>query len=237
MIGENLGRAYMYLIDFKKARASVKAALDLQKNLSNNSTIRIKALSAEIDDYNKGYDLNKTLTVNTKSVKVAITTKPASELAQFQADHKQYGQTVLIVDIKAGNEAHEGGVESGEINKYEKYLVVIAGGNQLTLPDFASKMSGGEDGEKLTSFPEELTELSELTHLMLRGNNLKTIPASIGKMVQLKKLVLTNNQLTSLPEEMGNLKALKTLVIKGNNISAAEVTKIQLLLPNCKIKQ
>lgn len=236
IIGENLGRAYMYLMDFEKARTSVKAALDLQKNVSNNGTVRRKTLFAEINDYKKSYDLNKALTVNTNAVKVAITTKPASELAQFQADYKKHGKAEVMADIKASKEAYEAGVKSGEINKYAKYLMVISGGKQLTLPDLASKMSGGADGKKLDTFPEELTELDGLTHLILRGNNLKTIPASIGKMTNLKKLVLVNNQLTSLPEEIGELTNLKNLNIKGNKISAAELSKIQTLLPNCKIK-
>ncbi|MDG1477023.1 MAG: leucine-rich repeat domain-containing protein [Vicingaceae bacterium] len=237
IIGENLGRAYMYLMDFEKAGNAVKAALDLQKNVSNNGTIRREALLTEIIDYKKGYELNQKLKVNTTPVKVAITTKPQSEIEQFKADYKKHGRAEAIADIKASNEAYKAGVASGEINKYAKYLMVMTGGKQLTLPDLASKMTGGEDGEKLDVFPEELTTLEGLTHLILRGNNLKTIPASIGKMVQLKKLVLTNNKLTSLPDEMGNLKELKNLVIKGNNIPASEVSKIQSLLPNCKIKQ
>jgi len=236
IIGENLGRAYMYLMEFDKARASVKAALDLQKNVSNNGTVRREALFTEINDYKKAYDLNKALTVNTNPVKVSITTKSSSELAQFQADYKEYGHAEDIADIKANNEAHEAGVASGEINKYAKYLIDIPGGKQLTLPDLASKMTGGEDGKKLDAFPEELAELDGLTHLILRGNNLKTISVSIGKMVQLKKVVLTNNQLTSLPKEIGKLTNLKNLNIKGNKISAAEASKIQALLPNCKIK-
>jgi len=237
ILGENLGHAYLYLMDFEKARAAVKAALDLQKNVSTNSTVAREELLAEINTYKKGYDLNHALAVNTTAVKVSITPKPSAELAQFQADKETYDQTKAMADFKTRNKEYEAGVKSGKTNRYEKYLQDIAGGKMLVLPDLASRMTGGPDGEILQTFPEELTELSEVTFLMLRSNNLKTIPPSIGKMVNLKKMVLTNNQLTSLPAEMANLKELKTLVIKGNNISAEEVEKIQSLLPNCKIKQ
>lgn len=237
IIGENLGWAHMYLMDFEKAGNAVKAALDLQKNVSDNGTIRRKALLLEIIDYKKAYELNQKLKVNTDPVKVEITTKPQSEIAQFKADYKKLGHAEAMAEMKENKEAHEAGVASGEINKYAQYLMDMTGGKQLTLPDLASKMTGGADGEKLDVFPEEITELEGLTHLILRGNNLKTIPASIEKIVGLKKLVLTNNQLTSLPEELGNLKELKSLVIKGNNIPASEVSKIQSLLPDCKIKQ
>ena len=106
----------------------------------------------------------------------------------------------------------------------------------ITSPDLASKLTKEPAGEKLNEFPEALVELTDLNILILRGNNLKTIPSSIGKLVNLKRLILTNNQLTTLPDEISELKNLKTLNMKGNNISPKEVSRIQSLLPDCKIK-
>lgn len=235
-LSENLGRAYMYLMDFEKAQSTVKSALDLQKNVSDNGTIRRKALLAEILEYKKGYELNKDLAVNTTPVKIAITQKPKSELSSFSADASKYGNEEAANDMQASKEEYDKGVESGEINPYQKYVIVISGGSQLTLPDLASKMTKQPAGEKLNTLPEEITELADLTHLVLRGNNLKTLPASIGKMVNLKKLILVNNQLKTLPDEIGNLTNLKTLNLKGNNVSDSEVARIQKLIPNCDIK-
>ena len=235
-LSENLGKAYMYLMDFEKAQSVVKSALDLQKNVSDNGTIRRKALLAEILEYKKGYNLNKDLAVNTASVKIPITQKPKSEINSFSDDAKKYGNEEVANDMQASKEEYEKGVESGEINPYQKYVMVITGGSQLTLPDLASKMTKEPAGEKLNSLPEEVTNLTDLTHLILRGNNLKVLPPSIGKMVNLKKLVLVNNQLKTLPDEIGNLTNLKTLNLKGNNISDSEVARIQKLLPNCSIK-
>ncbi len=43
ILGENLGHAYLYLMDFEKARAAVKAALDLQKNVSTTAQLLEKS--------------------------------------------------------------------------------------------------------------------------------------------------------------------------------------------------
>jgi len=234
-LAENLGFAYMHLMDFEKAQEVVKAALDLQKNVSDNGTVRRKVLLNDILSYKKAYQLNKDLPVKITTVKVPFTSKPKSEIQQFVDDNKKYGVAEAMEDAQASNEEYEKGVESGEINKYQKFVVDIAGGKMITLPDLAAKMTKTEGGEKLDEFPEEITTLSDITTLILRGNNLKSIPASIGNMTNLKKLVLTNNQLKSLPEEISELKELKTLNLKGNPIPVSEQSKIQGLLPDCKI--
>jgi tetratricopeptide (TPR) repeat protein len=162
VLGENLGRAYMYLHDYDNALKAVKSALDLQKNVSNNGTIRRKALLADILEHKKGYELNKDLPVNTTPVKVPITQMPKSELNAFMEDAKKYGANEVMEDVKASKEEYEKGVESGEINPYQKYVVVISGGSQLTLPDLASKITKEPAGEKLNEFPEEITGLTGL---------------------------------------------------------------------------
>jgi len=236
-ISENLGRAYMYLMDFDNAQKAIGGALKLEQNFTNNGTTRRKALLAEIRKYKKGYELNKETPINLDAVKVNITTHPSSEIASFTDDYKKYGNAALVEEIKTSKEEYNKAVESGEVNPYQRYVIVATTGTQLTLPDLASKLAKEPAGEKLDELPEDVTKLTELTILILRGNNLKTLPASIGNLTGLKKLVLVNNQLTSLPDEIGNLKSLKNLNIKGNNIPANEVARIQALIPNCKIKQ
>ena len=236
-VAENLARAYMYLLDYDKAQKTIKSALDLQKNVSNNGKVRREYLLADISEYKKGYNLNKAIPYSKALVKIPFTLKPMSELTKFKEDNQKHGVTVAAGNAAANQEEYDAGVASGEINKYQKFVVDVTGGKMLTLPDLAAKIAKTEGGEKLDVFPEEITDLKGITALTLRGNNLKTIPPSIAKMTSLKKLVLTNNQLKSLPAEIGELKELKSLVIKGNSISAADVAKIQGMLPNCKIKQ
>ncbi len=235
-LAENIGTAYFYLMDFDKAQKVITDALNLEKNITNNGTIRRKALLANIRSYKKGYELNKNAPINYDIVKIKINNHPTSEIVKFKEEYKEHGNAQLVSDIKASKEEHDKGVASGEINPYQQYVVVAAGGDILTLPNLAAKLMKDPAGDKLDQFPEAVTDLDIVT-LILRGNNLESIPPSIGKMTKLKKLVLTNNKLTSLPDEIGELKNLKTLNIKGNNISVADVSKIQTLLPDCKIKQ
>ena len=44
-----------------------------------------------------------------------------------------------------------------------------------------------------------LDQLTALTELYLRDNQLSTLPAEIGQLTDLKKLKLINNKLTALP--------------------------------------
>ena len=235
-LAENLGTAYMYMMEFEKAQKVVKDALNMEKNVSNNGTVRRKALLANIKKYKKGYEMNKNTPINDKVAKVNITSHPASELSSYQEEYKKHGNAEKANEMAANKEEYKKKVESGEINKYQRFVIAATTGNQLTLPDLASKLSKAPAGEKLDEFPEEITDLTDLNILILRGNNLKTIPPSIGKMTELKKLVLTNNQLTTLPDEIVELKNLKNLNLKGNSISPKEVSRIQSLLPGCKIK-
>jgi tetratricopeptide (TPR) repeat protein len=235
-ISENLGNAYLYLMEFDKAQKVVGSALALEKNVTTNGTNRRKALLAAIRENKKGYGMNQNTPINTTTAKVKINRHPHSDVSSFVEDYKKYGNAELANEIAASKEEYDKAVASGEVNPYQRYVVAVTGGDMLTLPDLASKLAGEPAGNKLEELPEEVTQLN-LATLVLRGNNLKSLPPSIGNMTGLKKLVLTNNQITTLPDEIGNLKNLKNLVIKGNNISAKEVARIQAMLPGCKIKQ
>lgn len=235
-VAENLGAAYLYLMEFEKAQKVVATALNLEKNITNNGTLRRKALLTTIRENKKGYELNKNTPINNNVVKVDIKTNSSSEIAQYTEDFKKFGNATVVEEIKANKEEYNKAVESGEINPYQRFVIAATTGNQLTLPDLASKLTKEPAGEKLNELPAAVTELTDLNILILRGNNLTTIPASIGKLSNLKKLVLANNKLTTLPDEIGELKGLKTLNLKGNNINQEEVSRIQSLLPNCKVK-
>jgi tetratricopeptide (TPR) repeat protein len=235
-ISENTGRAYMYLMEFDKALEIIKKALNLEKNFSNNATQRRESLLSYIKENKKGYDLNKDTPVNLDATKIMIKQHPSSEIASFTEAYKKFGYAEKVEEAAANKEEYDKAVESGEINPYQKFVMETSFGKQLTLPDLTAKMMKEPAGEKLSELPEDVTKLTDLSILILRGNNLKVLPASIGKLTNLKKLVLVNNQLTTLPDEIGELKELKNLNLKGNNIPAKEISKIKSLLPNCKIK-
>ncbi|PCJ25840.1 MAG: hypothetical protein COA97_07105 [Flavobacteriales bacterium] len=227
-ISENLATAYLYMMEFEKAKNVISKALDLEKNITTDGTRRRRALLEIIKQNSKGYAVNKNTPINLKSAKVSIKTHASSNIGTFKTEYKKYGYVTVKED-------YDKGIASGEINPYQKYVVAVAGGNMLTLPDLGAKLTKAPAGNKLDKFPETITAL-DLTTLILRNNNLTSIPPSIGKMTKLKKLVLTNNKLTNLPDEIGQLTNLKNLVLKGNNIPTKEINRIQSMLPNCKIK-
>ena len=235
-LAENLGTAYMYLMEFDKAEKVVSDALALEKNITTNGTQDRKALLEMIKANKKGYMINKDIPINNNTANIQIQEHSSSEIGSFTEEYKKYANEAMAQDIKTGNDEYNKAVESGEVNPYQRFVVDVAGGASLTLPDLGAKLIKDPAGDKLDEFPEAITELTNVTTLTLRGNNLKSIPPDIGKMTNLKKLNLANNQLTTLPDEIGELKNLKNLILKGNNISPKEVSRIQSLLPNCDIK-
>ncbi|MDJ0637124.1 MAG: COR domain-containing protein, partial [Xenococcaceae cyanobacterium MO_188.B29] len=69
---------------------------------------------------------------------------------------------------------------------------------------------------QLTTFPESITKLSNLTELDLSENQLTTLPESITKLSNLTRLDLGYNQLNTLPESITKLSNLTTLYLSGN---------------------
>jgi len=82
-------------------------------------------------------------------------------------------------------------------------------------------------GCKLTSIPEEIERLTNLTELNLGSNMFTTIPLSIALLSNLTKLSLASCGLTSITEEIGklvnltelNLDSNKSLVVLPDSIS------------------
>ena len=68
----------------------------------------------------------------------------------------------------------------------------------------------------LTSLPESIGNLKNLTILVLLYNKLVTIPESIGNLTNLTYLDLGNNRLVSLPDSIGKLDKLEFFNISNN---------------------
>jgi Leucine-rich repeat (LRR) protein len=69
---------------------------------------------------------------------------------------------------------------------------------------------------QLTTLPESLGQLTQLTGLDLSNNQLTILPDSLGQLTQLQSLNLSNNQLTILPDSLGRLTQLQSLDISKN---------------------
>ena len=80
----------------------------------------------------------------------------------------------------------------------------------------------------LTTLPEEIGLLTNLTRLRLRKNQLTELPAEIGCLTNLTGLSLAVNQLRALPAEIGRLTHLITLNLSQNQLTAlpAEIGRL-----------
>ncbi|MFX0063453.1 MAG: leucine-rich repeat domain-containing protein [Candidatus Hermodarchaeota archaeon] len=73
---------------------------------------------------------------------------------------------------------------------------------------------------ELKSLPESLGNLSNLRVLDLHDNQLEALPDSFGKLTKLAQLDLETNQLSSIPDSFGNLKALEHLNLIDNQLNS-----------------
>jgi internalin A len=73
---------------------------------------------------------------------------------------------------------------------------------------------------QLTSVPKELGNLANLTQLFLDQNQLTAVPKELGNLANLTLLSLYQNQLTSVPKELGNLANLMGLSLHQNQLTA-----------------
>jgi len=85
------------------------------------------------------------------------------------------------------------------------------------------------------SIPESIGNLTKLKKLALYGNQISTLPGSIQNLTGLEELYVDLNPIERLPDDIGRLKNLKMLGVAKIGISENEKSRIQKLVPNCKI--
>ena len=97
--------------------------------------------------------------------------------------------------------------------------------------------------KKLISIPSEIGQLTNLTILELRDNELSELPPVIGQLTNLETLSLLFNQLTSIPSSIGQLTSLKFLGLNSNNLTSlppeiGQLTNLDTLkLPNNQLNE
>ena len=94
---------------------------------------------------------------------------------------------------------------------------------------------------KLSSLPDQVIKLENLTSLLCHNNELTSLPNDcIGKLVNLKNLDFSNNKLTQLPQDWKNLKELFTINLCGNQLTELfpleELSKLAVLDFRYKIR-
>ena len=85
----------------------------------------------------------------------------------------------------------------------------------------------------LDYLPDEIFNLSSLTKINLKGNNLKFLPLAFKKLNNLIELDLGKNLFTDVPEEIISLKSLEILNIADNKIE--EITERIILCKKLQI--
>ncbi|MFM9961971.1 MAG: COR domain-containing protein, partial [Planctomycetaceae bacterium] len=80
----------------------------------------------------------------------------------------------------------------------------------------------------LRTLPPEIGQLTALTELNLRFNQLSALPPEIGQLTALTKINLHSNQLSVLPPMIGQLTALRTLDLRDNQLRTLPPEFVQL---------
>lgn len=88
----------------------------------------------------------------------------------------------------------------------------------------------------VTSLPEEVGQLAALSVLNVAANDqLSTLPESLGSLMNLTFLDVSNTRVKKLPQNLAAMVKLKTIVFSTNQISEAEKTRIRSAIPNVNI--
>ncbi|MBS9783382.1 MAG: hypothetical protein KGV46_02390 [Pasteurella sp.] len=116
-------------------------------------------------------------------------------------------------------------LRNNRLTTYESISLVTFGflKNRLTkFPENISQLSKFEPVFKeyyLIQLPECISRLSELEKLNISYCELAVLPNSIGQLSKLKELNLSGNELFELPESIGNLSQLKNLDLWSNYLT------------------
>jgi Leucine-rich repeat (LRR) protein len=73
---------------------------------------------------------------------------------------------------------------------------------------------------KLTSFPEWITDMTELEEIDIRNNQIKSLPDGLEKLTKLKVLQVSSNLLDKFPPVLGKLPQLKELYLSQNEMTS-----------------
>ena len=114
-------------------------------------------------------------------------------------------------------------------NKLNKKIIPRNSSELLALKELNLTYKG--KGLGLKDIPKEIGQLTNLTSLNIKNNELTALPESIGQLVNLTSIYASDNQLEALPESISQLTKLKFLNISCNRLetlpeSIGQLTKL-----------
>ena len=114
-------------------------------------------------------------------------------------------------------------------NKLNKKIIPRNSSELLALKELNLTYKG--KGLGLKDIPKEIGQLTNLTSLNIRNNELTALPESIGQLVNLTSIYASDNRLEALPESISQLTKLKFLNISSNQLetlpeSIGQLTKL-----------
>ena len=112
-------------------------------------------------------------------------------------------------------------------------------GNRLSsLPDLKALVRLRRiylSNNRFASVPEALKDLPQLTDIDLSGNPLSEVPAWLAAKTGLKNLSFSATRITKLPDDLSAWKSLQSLQLGDLSLSAQEMKRIRLQLPDVAI--
>lgn len=88
---------------------------------------------------------------------------------------------------------------------------------------------------KIENIPESISSLYRLEVLILNYNHIRSLPEGMKEMAHLKELYLSKNKLTQIPAWMGGLGKLRQLDVSYNPVTTYEIERLRELLPKCEV--
>ncbi|MEI6428463.1 MAG: COR domain-containing protein [Pseudanabaena sp. ELA607] len=128
-----------------------------------------------------------------------------AELLAIIAQAEREGWTELDL---SGNDLEGLPSEIGRLQSLEK-LILGKWDNQ----------THEKKGNRLTTIPQEIFQLTNLKELSISYNQITAIPDEIANLANLTTLNLNDNQITAIPDVIDNLTNLTRLVLYANQIS------------------
>lgn len=152
---------------------------------------------------------------NLKEVEISCQVEKHNQVLEALANL----DSLFILDIKINK---KDSTINTDLSKFKNLISLnISGGGLMTIDESIGQMKSLKrlniKYQKLNALPQSFSNLTKLEYLNLSSNQIELIP-DLSKMTQLSVVLLRGNKLKSLPQGIENLKKLKELEVSSNRL-------------------